>query len=106
VCKYVLVPNSETQKKLWDETIRPDDGEDILHRWLQNFHKENDAEYLFQVQLLENLEDQPASSPSLFYLGSLFYNVSLVYAYIIRSRSNMQVKSGITRNTLSRPSHA
>jgi len=106
VCKYALVPNSETQKKLWDETIRPDDGEDILHRWLQNFHRENDAEYLFQVQLLENLEDQPASSPSLFCLRSLLYSISLVYAYIIHFRSNMQGRSGITRDTLSRPSHA
>lgn len=74
--KYCLVPNSETQRKLYDETVKPDDGSDILHRWLQNFHKEHDAEvrkpsspeptpsltllqYLFQVQLCENLEDQP-----------------------------------------------
>ena len=59
VIKYCLVPNTETQKKLYDETVKPTDGPDILHRWLQNFHKEHDAEYLFQVQLLENLEDQP-----------------------------------------------
>lgn len=83
MCKYVLVPNSETQKKLWDETIRPDDGEDILHRWLQNFHKENDAEYLFQVQLLENLEDQPASSLFFFCLPSVpLYNILFAHAYI------------------------
>ena len=44
VIKYCLVPNSETQKKLYDETVKPDDGSDILHRWLQNFHKEHDAE--------------------------------------------------------------
>lgn len=32
-----------------------------LTHWigLQNFHNEFDAEYLFQVQLCENLEDQP-----------------------------------------------
>jgi len=59
VMKYCLVPNSETQRKLYDETVKPEDGSDILHRWLQNFHKEHDAEYLFQVQLCENLEDQP-----------------------------------------------
>jgi len=59
VMKYCLVPNSETQKKLYDETVKPESGPDILHRWLQNFHKEHDAEYLFQVQLCENLEDQP-----------------------------------------------
>ncbi|KAF2704871.1 heme-dependent catalase [Pleomassaria siparia CBS 279.74] len=59
VIKYALVPSTETQKRLYDETTRPEHGEDILHRWLQNFHKENDAEYLFQVQLLENLDHQP-----------------------------------------------
>jgi hypothetical protein len=42
--KYCLVPNSETQRKLYDETVKPEDGSDILHRWLQNFHKEHDAE--------------------------------------------------------------
>jgi hypothetical protein len=60
VMKYCLVPSSETQKKLYDEVIKPDEHEsDILHRWLQAFHNEYDAEYLFQVQLCENLEDQP-----------------------------------------------
>ena len=59
VVKYTLVPNSETQKKLWEETVRPEDGDDILHRWLQNFHRDHEAEYLFQVQLCENLDEQP-----------------------------------------------
>jgi hypothetical protein len=59
VAKYCLAPSSETQRKLYDETVKPEDGPDILHRWLQNFHKEHDAEYLLQFQLCENLEDQP-----------------------------------------------
>ncbi|KAA6410379.1 MAG: heme-dependent catalase [Lasallia pustulata] len=59
VVKYCLVPNTETQRKLYEETVRPEDGSDILHRWLSNFHEDHDAEYLFQVQLCENLEDQP-----------------------------------------------
>ncbi|KAL9084190.1 MAG: hypothetical protein Q9165_008176 [Trypethelium subeluteriae] len=59
VIKYCLVPSSETQRKLYEETVRPEHGSDILHRWLQNFHRQHEAEYLFQVQLLENLEDQP-----------------------------------------------
>ncbi|KAF2085960.1 heme-dependent catalase [Saccharata proteae CBS 121410] len=59
VMKFCLVPSSETQRKLYDETVKPVDGADILHRWLQNFHRDHDAEYLFQVQLCENLEDQP-----------------------------------------------
>lgn len=59
VIKYCLVPTGETQRKLYDETVKPEDGDDILHRWLQNFHRDHDAEYEFQVQLLENLEEQP-----------------------------------------------
>ncbi|KAF2117876.1 catalase-like domain-containing protein [Lophiotrema nucula] len=59
VVKYTLVPESETQKKMYEQTVRPEDGDDILHRWLQNFHKEHEAAYLFQVQFCENLDDQP-----------------------------------------------
>jgi hypothetical protein len=39
--KYCLVPNSETRRKLYDETVKPGDGSDILHRWLQNSHTRN-----------------------------------------------------------------
>ncbi|KAL8644252.1 MAG: hypothetical protein Q9210_007348 [Variospora velana] len=60
IAKYCLVPSSETQKKLYDETLKPDEhGSDILSQWLQNFHREHDAEYVLQFQLCENLEDQP-----------------------------------------------
>ncbi|CAF9934240.1 MAG: hypothetical protein ALECFALPRED_005893 [Alectoria fallacina] len=60
VAKYCLVPSSETQKKLYEETVKPDEHEpDILSQWLKNFHEEHDAEYLLQFQLCENLEDQP-----------------------------------------------
>jgi hypothetical protein len=60
VAKYCLAPSSETQRKLYEETVKPDEHEsDILHKWLQNFHAEHDAEYLLQFQLCENLEDQP-----------------------------------------------
>ena len=59
VMKYVLVPESETQKKLNEEQVKEEHGSDILHRWLQEFHAKNEAVYLMQVQLLENLEDQP-----------------------------------------------
>ncbi|KAK6600703.1 hypothetical protein H4I95_07685 [Botrytis cinerea] len=60
VVKYCLVPSSETQKKLYEETVKPDAHPDnILSEWLKEFHTNHDAEYLFQVQLLENLEDQP-----------------------------------------------
>ncbi|PNS14891.1 hypothetical protein CAC42_2120 [Sphaceloma murrayae] len=59
VIKYCLVPSTDTQRKLFEETVRPEHGDDILHRWLQAFHRDHDAEYLFQVQFLENLDDQP-----------------------------------------------
>ena len=60
VAKYCLVPSSETQRKLYEETVKPDQHEDdILSKWLQNFHANHDAEYLWQFQLLENIEDQP-----------------------------------------------
>ncbi|GKT43470.1 uncharacterized protein ColSpa_03651 [Colletotrichum spaethianum] len=56
--KYSLVPSSETQKKLYHETVKPEHDDDILQTWLQNFHASHDAEYLFQVQLLENMDEQ------------------------------------------------
>lgn len=58
--KYCLVPSSETQKKQYEETVNPSEHPDhILSDWLTTFHANHDAEYLFQVQLCENLEDQP-----------------------------------------------
>ena len=59
VMKYRLVPDSETQKKMYEELVQPAHGSDILHRWLKEFYAENTARYAFQVQLLENIEDQP-----------------------------------------------
>jgi hypothetical protein len=60
VMKYCLVPNTETQRKLHDERVKPSKhASDIHHQWLRNFHLQHDAEYLFQVQLLENLTEQP-----------------------------------------------
>ena len=59
VAKYCLVPSTETQKKLYEETVKPEDQPDILSQWLKNFHEAHDAEYQLQFQLCENLEDQP-----------------------------------------------
>ena len=60
VVKYSLVPSSETQKRLEEETVKPDSHPDhILRDWLKDFYAKHDAEYLFQVQLLEHLEEQP-----------------------------------------------
>ncbi|KAL3590812.1 hypothetical protein FPOAC2_13014 [Fusarium poae] len=58
VVKYNLVPSSAAQKSRREETVdKQPDG--VLHEWLQDFYRNNEAEYLFQVQLLENLEEQP-----------------------------------------------
>lgn len=58
--KYCLVPSSETQKNLYNETVDKEKHPDhILSDWLTDFHANNDAEYLFQVQFCENLTDQP-----------------------------------------------
>ncbi|KAK2597880.1 hypothetical protein N8I77_012635 [Diaporthe amygdali] len=59
VMKYSLVPSTDTQKKLYEETVKPEHDDDILHKWLQNFHAAHDAEYDFQVQLLEDQDEQP-----------------------------------------------
>jgi hypothetical protein len=60
VIKYCLLPSSSTQKRAYDETVQPSSHpDDILSTWLKEFHSNHDAEYLFQVQLLENLDDQP-----------------------------------------------
>ncbi|CRK31016.1 hypothetical protein HYQ45_000219 [Verticillium longisporum] len=58
VVKYNLVPSGEAQKQRAKESV---DGhpDGVLHEWLRKFYQDNDAEYLFQVQLLENLDDQP-----------------------------------------------
>lgn len=51
------VANSDTQRKQYEETVKPEHGIDILHKRLQNFHRGHDAEYLLQFQLFENLDD-------------------------------------------------
>jgi hypothetical protein len=58
--KCCLVPSGETQTKAYEETVKPDSHPNhILSDWLKEFHEQHDAEYLFQVQFCENLEDQP-----------------------------------------------
>jgi hypothetical protein len=43
-----------------EETVKPDSHPDnILSTWLQEFYSQHEAKYLFQVQFLENLDDQP-----------------------------------------------
>ena len=79
VAKYCLVPSTETQRKLYEETVKPEHGDDILHRWLQNFHKHHDAEYLWQFQLLEDLEEQPVE-----YAGKVWDPVKFPWQTVAR----------------------
>ncbi|KAI9715987.1 MAG: hypothetical protein M1812_005621 [Candelaria pacifica] len=59
VAKFALIPSSDTQKKLSDETVKPDQHDSqILSKWLKNFHTQHEAEYLLQFQLLESLDEQ------------------------------------------------
>ena len=68
VAKYCLVPSSETQRKLSDETVKPDEYEsNILSQWLLNYYAAHGVEYLWQFQLLENVEEQ-----SIEYAGTIW----------------------------------
>lgn len=68
VVKYCLVPDTDTQRKLADETVKPDKHDsNILSEWLKNFHKEYEGQYLFQVQLLENLKEQPVEDSGIIW---------------------------------------
>lgn len=60
VVKYRILPTSDAQKALADKTVGDHDKGTTVHRdWLQEYFKTNDATYDFQVQFLENLDEQP-----------------------------------------------
>lgn len=59
VMKYRLIPSSETQQKLSEEVTSKEHPNDIMSEWLKDFHKNNEAEWVFQVQLLEDVDEQP-----------------------------------------------
>lgn len=45
VAKFALIPSSDTQKKLFEETVKPDEHDSqILSTWLRNFHAQHEAE--------------------------------------------------------------
>lgn len=64
IMKYSLVPSSDMQRKLHQETVQPSDAPDVLQHWLRDFHLNHEAEYEFQVQLCENLDEQPIEDAS------------------------------------------
>jgi hypothetical protein len=59
VAKFGVFPTGAEQLKLRDTLILDTDPVTILSDSLRAFHKENVATFSFQVQLLENLADQP-----------------------------------------------
>lgn len=52
--KYRIVPATDTQKKLHDEVTSAEISHDVLSEWLMDFHRDHEAEWAFQVQLLED----------------------------------------------------
>lgn len=94
VMKWCLVPESETQKKLFEEQVKEADGDDILHRWVQEFHAKHDAEYLFQVQLCENIEDQPVE-----YAGKVWDAEKYPWQTVARVRFPKQESFDYNRKT-------
>lgn len=60
VVKYRLLPTSDAQKALANKEVGENDhGNTVLKDWLQVYFKTNEATYDFQVQFLENLQEQP-----------------------------------------------
>lgn len=59
VAKFAVFPTGEEQSKLKDVLILDTDPVTILSDSLRAFHKENVATFSFNIQLLENLQDQP-----------------------------------------------
>lgn len=60
VAKYRLLPTSDAQIALATKAVGPQDhGATVLKDWLHDFFQHNDATYDFQVQLLENPQEQP-----------------------------------------------
>jgi len=59
VVKYRVIPNTEAMKKAGEQFVTEESPTNQLRDWLTDFMKNNDAEYLFQVQLLQNIDEQP-----------------------------------------------
>ncbi|GAC97117.1 hypothetical protein PHSY_004701 [Pseudozyma hubeiensis SY62] len=60
VVKYRLLPTSDAQLALTNKTVTENDkGNTVLKDWLQEYFQSNEATYDFQVQFLENLDEQP-----------------------------------------------
>ncbi|PWN43260.1 hypothetical protein IE81DRAFT_322552 [Ceraceosorus guamensis] len=58
VAKHRLVPSSAAQEAAKREVKPEHKGNTILRDWLQEYYKSNEATYDFQVQLLENIQEQ------------------------------------------------
>ena len=59
VAKFAVFPTGTEQLKLRDTMILDTDPVTVISDSLRAFHRENTATFSFQVQLLENLSEQP-----------------------------------------------
>lgn len=57
VMKFRLVPSTEAQTRAGNKEVS-EEGDGALHERLRDFYHAHNAEYLFQVQLLENIDEQ------------------------------------------------
>jgi hypothetical protein len=59
VGKHALIPSTDHQSALLSDTLKEGDTINAMTTKLKNFYAEHDTVYLWQFQLLENLDDQP-----------------------------------------------
>ncbi|KAK4046904.1 hypothetical protein OIO90_006412 [Microbotryomycetes sp. JL221] len=59
VAKFALFPATDEQKKLEDWSVKSTDEPNVLATTLQELHKRSTVKYSFEVQLLQNLDEQP-----------------------------------------------
>lgn len=67
VAKYAVFPLGEEQKKLAPVMLKPDSPINILADNLKAFHRENKVTFSFQVQLLQNIAEQPVEDVGLLW---------------------------------------
>lgn len=59
VMKFAIEPASEAQAAVASKEVGPEDEEDTLHKWTAEYFAEHEAVFDFQVQLLEDVDEQP-----------------------------------------------
>lgn len=65
VCKYALMPNTETQRALAARPVTDDDSPAVLTEWLSAFMADNEAGFDFCVQLQTDTDKMPIEDASI-----------------------------------------